>query len=46
MIGRLQRLAEVLSSPNTTILARTIFVGQAMWMKPAATAIFGAPFAA
>jgi hypothetical protein len=32
-------------TPSTTTLAVTIFVGQAMCVKPVATAIFCAPFA-
>ena len=39
------RLAEALSRPSTSILAVTIFVGQASIVKPLATAIFCAPFA-
>ena len=38
-------LAAVLSRPSTTIFAVTIFVGQARWVKPVATAIFCAPLA-
>jgi hypothetical protein len=35
-----QRLAEGASRPSTTIFAFTILVGQAMCVKPAATATF------
>jgi|SRR5580693_1839753 hypothetical protein len=38
-------LAEALSRPSTSILAVTIFVGQASIVNPLATAIFCAPFA-
>src|ERR1700730_15602970 len=38
-------LTEALSRPSTSILAVTIFVGQAAIVKPLATAIFCAPFA-
>ena len=37
--------AALLSSPRITILAVTIFVGQASIVKPLATATFCAPFA-
>jgi hypothetical protein len=39
------RLAEALSRPSTSILAVTIFVGQASIVNPLATAIFWVSFA-